>query len=619
MQQLLALLQVLTGAHLGHAQLHLAEGVKVDLFLVGEVHGALLCGGGSLLLGFLLGFVGSSGSSLALLVLFLQVGDLLGHVNAGEQCLALVHGIGLLCTVGGLGQIQCGSVQTQLLHHLGSGGGQVGIQQDAAHAQCLAQVVQHTLQTLLVGFVLCQGPGCSLVDILVGALDDRKDLHQRLRDSQIVHVGGDLGSQLVDHGLQLGVDGLGTGHIMHGAAEVLFAHGHGAAEQVAQVVGQITVDAVDQCLVGEHTVVAEGDLAQQEIADGVHAVAIAQDNGVYHVAHRLGHLAAVHQQPAVAKHALRQRQIQCHQHGRPQDGVEAQDLLAHHVQVCRPEFIVVVVGVVAVAQCGDIVAQGVHPYIHGVLGVEGHGNAPLDRGAGHAGVLQALLDEGDHLVLAALGLDELGVLLVELQQAVSVLAGLEEVGFLVGIVDFAAAVRALAVHQLAVGPEALAGLAVVADVLALIDIALLVQLGEDLLAAFHVVIVSGADKAVVADIQQLPQILDGGHDLVHILFGGDAGIGSLILDLLAVLIGAGQEHDVVALHPLEAGQRIAGHGGVAVADVQLIAGVIDGGGDIKCLVFAHGVLSSFLLVLQLLLQAKSAPALPGITGQGRER
>ena len=184
-----------------------------------------------------------------------------------------------------------------------------------------------------------------------------------------------------------------------------------------------------------------------------------------------------------------------------------------------------------------------------------------------------------------------------------------------GIVDFAAAVRALAVHQLAVGPEALTGLAVVADVLALVDIALLVQLGEDLLAAFHVVVIGGADKAVVADIQQLPQILDGGHDLVHILLGGDAGIGSLILDLLAVLIGTGQEHDVVALHPLEAGQRITCHGGVAVANVQLIAGVIDGGGDIKCFVFAHGGLSSFLLVLQ----AKSAPALPGITGQGRER
>ena len=39
----------------------------------------------------------------------------------------------------------------------------------------------------------------------------------------------------------------------------------------------------------------------------------------------------------------------------------------------------------------------------------------------------------------------------------------------------------LAVHQLAVGPEALAGLAVVADVLALVDIALLIQLGDCLL------------------------------------------------------------------------------------------------------------------------------------------
>ena len=52
--------------------------------------------------------------------------------------------------------------------------------------------------------------------------------------------------------------------------------------------------------------------------------------------------------------------------------------------------------------------------------------------------------------------------------------------------------------------------------------------------------------------------------------------------------GAGQEHDVIALHPLETGQRIAGHGGVAVADVQLVAGVVDGGRDVECVVFAHG-------------------------------
>ena len=415
-----------------------------------------------------------------------------------------------------------------------------------------------------------------------------KDLHQGLRDGQVVHVGCDLGGQLVDHGLQLGVDGFGTGHIVHGAAEVLLAHGDGAAEQVAQIVRQIAVDAGDQGFVGEHAIVAEGNLTQQEVADGIHAVAVAQDHGIHHVAHGLGHLAAVHQQPAVAEHPLGQRQIQSHQHGGPQDGVEAQDLLAHHVQVSRPELVVIVVGLVAVAQRRDIVAQRIDPDIHGVFGVKGNGDAPLDRGAGNTGVLQALLDEGDHLVLAALRLDELGVLLVELQQAVGILAGLEEVGFLVCVVHFAAAIGTLAVHQLAVGPEALAGLAVVADVLALVDVALLIQLGENFLAGLHVVVVGGADEAVVADVQQLPQILDSGYDLVHILLGGHTGIGSLVLNFLAVLIGAGQEHDVIALHPLEACQCVAGHGGVAVADVQLVAGVVDGGRDVECVVFAHG-------------------------------
>jgi hypothetical protein len=294
--------------------------------------------------------------------------------------------------------------------------------------------------------------------------------------------------------------------------------------------------------------------------------------------------------------------------------VEAQDLLADHVQVSRPEFVVIVIGLVAVAQRGDIVAQCIDPDVHGVLGVEGDRDAPLDGGAGHAGVLQALLDEGDHLVLAALRLDELGVLLVELQQAVGVLAGLEEIGFLVGIVDLTAAVGALAVHELAVGPEALAGLAVVADVLALVDVALLIQFGEDLLAGLHVVVVGGADEAVVADIQQLPQVFDGGDDLVNVLLGGHAGIGGLILDLLAVLVGAGQEHDVIALHPLEARQRIAGHGGVAVADVQLIAGVVDGGGDVKCLVLTHG--DMLFLSIVAVSQKSSRPA--GYAGQGRE-
>jgi len=184
----------------------------------------------------------------------------------------------------------------------------------------------------------------------------------------------------------------------------------------------------------------------------------------------------------------------------------------------------------------------------------------------------------------------------------------------VGVVHLAAAVGALAVHQLAVGPEALAGLAVVADVLALVDVTLLVELGKDLLAGLHVVVVGGADEAVVADVQQLPQVLDGGHDLIDVLLGGHARVGSLVLNLLAVLVGAGQEHDVIALHPLEAGQRIARHSGVAVADVQLVAGVVDGGGDVKCFMLAHG--NMLFLSIVAVSQKSSRPA--GVSGQGRE-
>ena len=60
-----------------------------------------------------------------------------------------------------------------------------------------------------------------------------------------------------------------------------------------------------------------------------------------------------------------------------------------------------------------------------------------------------------------------------------------------------------------------------------------------------VVVVGGADEAVVGDVHQLPQVQDALgalHDVVHELLGGHSGRLGLVLDLLAVLVGAGQEH-----------------------------------------------------------------------------
>ena len=98
------------------------------------------------------------------------------------------------------------------------------------------------------------------------------------------------------------------------------------------------------------------------------------------------------------------------------------------------------------------------------------------------------------------------------------------------------------------------------------------------------IVVGGADEAVVGDVHELPQVqhaLGSSDDVVHELLGGDAGLAGLVLDLLAVLIGAGQEHHVTALEPLIAGHGVGGHGAVGVADVQLVRGVVDRGGDIK--------------------------------------
>ena len=97
------------------------------------------------------------------------------------------------------------------------------------------------------------------------------------------------------------------------------------------------------------------------------------------------------------------------------------------------------------------------------------------------------------------------------------------------------------------------------------------------------VIVGGADEAVVGDVHQLPQIQNAPvaqNDVVNELLGSDAGLLGLLLDLLAVLVCSGKELDIVAHQPLVAGHGIGGHGAVSMADVQIGTGIVNGGGNI---------------------------------------
>ena len=292
---------------------------------------------------------------------------------------------------------------------------------------------------------------------------------------------------------------------------------------------------------------------------------------------------------------LGQGQAHAHQHGGPDDGVEPDDLLAHDVIVGGPIAVEIMVAVVIQTQGGGVVEQGVHPHVHHVAGVEVHGNAPAEAGTGNAQILQTGLDEVvDHLIDAGTGLQEIGVL-QQMLHLVGVLAQTEEIGLLLGIVNLTAAVGALAVHQLAFRPEGLARGAVLALIGALVNVTVFIHLLEDLLHGLAVIVVGGADEPVVGDVHQLPQITDAAravHDAIHEGLGGHAGFLGLGLDLLAVLVGAGQEHHVVALQTLIAGDGVGGHGAVAVADVELVRGVVNRCGDIELFLF-HGDISPF--------------------------
>ena len=143
--------------------------------------------------------------------------------------------------------------------------------------------------------------------------------------------------------------------------------------------------------------------------------------------------------------------------------METDDLLAHEVIVGGPELAVIVVLFVLIAQSGDVVVQGIDPHIDHMAGVKVHGHAPGEAGTGNTQVLQTGLDKVvDHFIDAALRLQEVS-LGQQVADRLGILGELKEVGLFLGIDHIAAAVGALAVFQLALGPEGFTGSAVLQE------------------------------------------------------------------------------------------------------------------------------------------------------------
>src|SRR4029077_6813151 len=118
--------------------------------------------------------------------------------------------------------------------------------------------------------------------------------------------------------------------------------------------------------------------------------------------------------------------------------------------------------------------------------------------------------------------------------------------------------------------------AVLAGVVAFVDVAVFPAELEKPLHGADVLEIGGADEFVGGDAEFVPKGAPGVGHFGDVFGFGDAGLFGGAFDVDAVLVGAGGHDDVVAAHALVAADDIGDDGGVGVADVGEPIGVVDG-------------------------------------------
>jgi hypothetical protein len=224
-----------------------------------------------------------------------------------------------------------------------------------------------------------------------------------------------------------------------------------------------------------------------------------------------------------------------------------------------------------------------------VLVVKGHLDAPVEGRAGDRGVREPALDEAADLVHAEVRLHEVGVLVIEREEPVLEGGELEEVGLLLDALERAAAVRAevltlgaallVCLLDLGLGEVGLLRHAVPAVVGALVEVAALQHAVPQVLDRVVLAGLGGADEVVVGDLELAPEVLEERGLGVAPLLRRHAVVGGGLCDLLAVLVHAGQELDVIACRAAEARLDVREQGAVGGAQVRGGVDVVDGGGD----------------------------------------
>ena len=177
---------------------------------------------------------------------------------------------------------------------------------------------------------------------------------------------------------------------------------------------------------------------------------------------------------------------------------------------------------------------------------------------------------------AELGHDRAGVGVVPLEQPVLEPRQPEEVVLLLELLHRQPVDRAQpAGQQFVVGVVLLAADAVLAPVEVELEVTGVVAALEQLEHAGAVAGFGGADEVVVGDLEVLPRLGELRRDRIGERLRVEAGGVGGALDVEAVLVGPGEEQDVVAEQPSPARQRVTDDGGVGVPEVRFGVDVVD--------------------------------------------
>ncbi len=330
-------------------------------------------------------------------------------------------------------------------------------------------------------------------------------------------------------------------------------------------------------------VLTERYFTHQEVAQLIEPVSLNETERIDHVAERLRHLLAAVEQEAMSKNPLRQRDTSGHQECGPVDRMEARDVLTDDVCIGRPiaPFLVRSVGI---AECRDVVCQGVDPDIHDMLFVTRHWNAPIEGRARNRQVLQARLDEAHDLVAAFRRHNEARIFLVKIKQPVLIGRKAEEIAFLLDPFDGrtlrAVANAILADFRFLFTVIGFVTHGVPTGISTLVDIAIVGHRFPDSLAGLVMPLLRGADIVIVGAVQHVGHLPKCSRIAVCKLPRRDAFLARALQHLDAVFVRTGQKENILAIQSLKTRHGIGRDKFIRMADVRLSVWISDRGSDV---------------------------------------